>query len=233
MKEKRALVFAPHPDDAEMAMGGAMARLLDDGWEVVLADLTNGEPTPAGSVEKRQAETALASKALGITERLCLGLPNRYLDSRLEYRTVVAETIRKYKPRWLFAPYRPDVHPDHIHASHLVEEARFHAKLTKTDMAHEPHYPEKTIYYYATHLNVHPAPSFVVDVTAQWPRKLEAIKAYQSQFWDNQSDPARRGWIVDHLDAYCRYFGNRIGVPYGEPFFCHELVGLATLDHLL
>ena len=100
-------------------------------------------------------------------------------------------------------------------------------------MAHEPHHPEKVIYYYATHLNVHPNPSFVIDVSAQWEKKLTAIQAYQSQFWLNQKDPARRGWIIDHIEAICRYFGNRISATHAEPFFTHELVGLSKLDDLL
>ena len=232
-EKKSVLVFAPHPDDAELAMGGMIAQLIEDGWEVAVADLTDGEPTPVGSVEIRQKETAVASAALGLTQRSCLNLPNRYLEETLEYRRVIAEAIRKYKPRWLFAPFRPDAHPDHVHAGQLIEDACFTAKLTKTDMAHEPHHPEKIIYYYATHLNVHPNPSFVVDITAQWDKKLAAIGAYQSQFWDNQKDPARRGWIIDHIEAICRYFGNRVGVKYAEPFFTHELVGLENLNGLL
>jgi len=227
------LIFAPHPDDAELAMGGTIIRMLEQGWEVILADVTDGEPTPKGSPQIRAAERDQATRALGIKERICLGLPNRCITATLENRLVLAEVIRKYKPRWLFTTYQPDAHPDHIEVSRLTEEARFTAKLTKTPMAFEPHYPGKIIYYYATHLRVHPQPSFVVDVSDQWQQKLQAVKAYQSQFWDNQPDPDRRGWIVNHLETYCGYFGNRIGVKFAEPFFCHELVGLSTLNHLL
>ncbi len=231
--KKTILIFAPHPDDAELAMGGTIAKFIEDGWDVTLADLTNGEPTPAGSIEIREKETAKASEALGIKQRVNLGLPNRYIEETMENRVILAETIREFKPRWVFATFRPDAHPDHIHASRLIEDARFHAKLTKTDMKHEPHHPEKIIYYYATHLNVHPNPSFVVDITDQWEKKEQAICAYQSQFWDNQKDPARKGWIVDMLKNQASYFGDRIGVKYAEPFFCHELVGLASLNSLL
>jgi len=228
-----ALIFSPHPDDAELGMGGTIVRMLKDDWEVVLVDITNGEPTPCGSVEIRSGESAKASKILGLSKRICLGLPNRYLENNLEYRRVLAETIRQFKPRWIFTVCRPDAHPDHVHAGELTEEARFTAKLTKSEMAFEPHYAEKIIYYYATHLRVHAQPSFVVDVTDQWDRKIEAVKAYQSQFWLNQSDPQKKGWIIDHIASICGYFGNRIGVKYGEPFFCHELVGLTSVNHLL
>ncbi len=230
--QNRALILAAHPDDADLTMSGTIMKLIDDGWDVVIADITNGEPTPAGSVEIRAKETAMAAEALGVKERVCLDLPNRYLTDSLEYRQVVAETIREYAPRWIFSTYRPDAHPDHVHASRLVDDARFHAKLTKTDMAFEPHYAEKIIYFYASHLRVHPNPSFVLDISDYWERKVKAIECFQSQFWLNQPD-ARKGWIIDHLRDISRYFGNRIGVEYGEPFFCHELVGLSGLNSLL
>jgi len=232
MNDKRVMVFPPHPDDGELAMGGTIAKLIAEGWEVIVADMSDGEPTPAGSLEIRAAETAAASKALGVTQRINLGLPNRFFTEDIPSRVKIAEAIRQFKPRWIFGPFRPDAHPDHIHASRLIEDARFHAKLTKTDMKFEPHYPDKLIYFYATHLRVHPNPSFVVDVTPYWEQKIEAAKAYKSQFWDN-NPPERKGWIIDHITAGGRYFGNRIGVAYGEPFFCHELVGLARLDDLL
>ena len=232
MGDKRVMIFPPHPDDGELAMGGTIAKLIDEGWDVVVADMSSGEPTPAGSREIRAAETEKASTALGITRRINLGLPNRFFEENIESRVTIAEAIREYKPRWLFGPFRPDAHPDHIHASRLIEDARFHAKLTKTEMKHDPHHPEKIIYFYATHLRVHPNPSFVVDVTPYWDRKIEAVHAYRSQFWDNQPEE-KQGWILEHVEALCRYFGNRIGVKYGEPFFCHELVGLNDLGSLL
>ena len=230
---KRVLIFAPHPDDAELTMGGTIIKLIAEGWEVVVADLTNGEPTPAGTPEIRAVERRRATEILGIEKRVCLGMPNRYLEDNLEYRRIMAECIREFQPRWLFTTYRPDAHPDHIHGSSLTEDARFTAKLTKTDMAHEPWYPEKIFYSYASHLRVHPQPKLVLDVSDYWEQKLESVRAYQSQFWDNQVDESRKGWIIDLLNVIGRYFGLMIGVKYGEPFFCHELVGLKNLDSVL
>ncbi|KPK77603.1 MAG: hypothetical protein AMJ79_02615 [Phycisphaerae bacterium SM23_30] len=230
---KRVLVFSPHPDDAEIAMGGVMARLLDEGWEVFVVDITNGEPTPAGSEEIRAAETQEASKALGIRDRICLGLPNRFLAAKHEYRRRLAQAIRQYRPRWLFTAFLPDAHPDHTYASRLTEEARFVAKFTKTDLDFEAHYPEKIFYYYCSHLPIHPQPRLVVDVTEQWDRKIKAVSAYQSQFWLNQKDPKRKGWIIEQINVVGRYFGSRIGVKYAEPFYCHELVGISKMSCLL
>ena len=230
---RRVLIFSPHPDDAELSMGGAIARLVDEGWEVILADMTNGEPTPAGSVQIRAAEAKKAGEILGVNKRLCLDLPNRYVENTLANRRVVAETIREYRPRWLFTAALPDAHPDHIHTNELVVDARFEAKLTKTDMPFEPHYPKKIIYFFASHLRQHIQPSFVLDISQQWQRKIEAVRAYASQFALNQNEPAPKDWIVDHLASICQYFGLRIGVEYAEPFFCHELVGLSSLASLM
>jgi len=229
----RILIFSPHPDDAEIGMGGTIARLLDHGWEVVVADVTNGEPTPSGSVEIRAAETKKATQVLGLSKRFCLDLPNRYLENNLDNRRLLAQTIRQHKPRWLFTVTLPDAHPDHIYTHQLVTDARFMAKLTKTDMSFEPHYPERIFHFYASHLRTHEDPSFIVDVTNQWDRKIAAIEAYQSQFWLNQTDPAKKGWIIDHVTAMCRYFGNLIGVKYAEPFFCTEPLGLTNLNAIL
>ena len=229
----RILIFSPHPDDAEIGMGGTIARLLDNGWEVIIADVTNGEPTPAGSDEIRAAETRKATQILGLTQRLCLNLPNRYIENNLDNRRTLAQAIRQFKPRWLFTVTLPDAHPDHIHTNALVTDARFTAKLTKTDMPFEPHYPEKIFYFFASHLRSHQEPSFVVDVSEQWDRKVAAIEAYQSQFWLNQSDPAQKGWIIDYITTMCRYFGNLVGVKYAEPFFCPQPVGLNNLNAIL
>ncbi len=233
MNNRRLMIFAPHPDDAEIAMGGTIARLIDQGWEIILADLTNGEPTPHGSPEIRAAESAQASRILGIKERFCLDMPNRYLENNLQNRKIVAEAIRQYKPHWLFTIAQPDAHPDHIHANQLIMDARFAAKLSKTDMKGEPHYPKKIIYFYASHLRQHIQPSFVIDITDYWDRKIAAIKAYQSQFQLNQNEPDEKDWIVDHIGSICRYFGRCIGTQYAEPFFCHELIGLSNLEGLI
>ena len=140
---REALIVAPHPDDAELAMGGTIAKMLNVGWKVVIADLTDGEPTPFGTKEKREQETQEADRILGITKRLCLDMPNRSLRATLENRRKLAEVIRLYTPDIIFAPAMPDYHPDHIAAAELAHAARFEAKLHKTDLAGEPHWTPK------------------------------------------------------------------------------------------
>ena len=121
------LVVAPHPDDAELGMGGTIALMLSKGLRVGVLDLTDGEPTPLGSVETRARETAAASAVLGIPWRENLGLPNRRLRATLAARGQLAGVIRRTRPRWLFAPHWVDAHPDHTAATRLVEAARFWA----------------------------------------------------------------------------------------------------------
>src|SRR4051794_8659534 len=100
-----ALVVAPHPDDAELGMGGTIVRLIGQGWKVGILDLTSGEPTPLGSPEIRARETAGATAALGLSWRKNLGLPNRSLEPTLLHRRSLAAAFREARPPLLFAPY--------------------------------------------------------------------------------------------------------------------------------
>lgn len=131
---KIALIVAPHPDDAELAMGGAIAKMITTGWSVCIVDLTDGEPTPFGSKQIRTKETQRASDILGIKKRICLDMPNRNLEPILQNRRKLAEVIRLNRPDILFAPAMPDWHPDHKAALELTEAARFEAKYHKTDL---------------------------------------------------------------------------------------------------
>lgn len=225
------LVIAPHPDDAELGMGGAIVKMLADGWRVGVLDLTSGEPTPHGSLEIRAAETAAATKALGLPWRENLGLPNRSLEPTLENRAKLAGVIRQQRPRWLFAPYWEDAHPDHTAATKLVDDARFWAKLTKTDMPGEPHHPERIYNYYCVHLKQAANPAFVLDISAEWEQKLASIQAYQSQFVTGR--PTEPPTFLDKLRDEAAYWGKTIGVAYGEPFNCREPIGMSGLATLV
>jgi len=220
------LVVAPHPDDAELGMGGTIARLLAAGKRVAVLDLTSGEPTPFGAPAKRRRETAASNAALGLSTRLNLGLPNRTLEATLAARVKVAEVYRTLRPRVLFIPYWRDAHPDHLAASRLATEARFHAKLTKTGMKGEPHYPARVIYYYCTHLRTHDDVAFVVDVSEEFPTKVRAMECYKSQFFEHRG--AEAGAVLSHVTDANRYWGRQINRLYGEPFAVQETLGLAT-----
>ena len=225
------LVIAPHPDDAELGAGGAILQMKSEGLRVGILDLTDGEPTPHGSLETRAAETSAASDILGIDWRENLGLPNRRLEATLEARHRLAGVIRGVRPRWLLAPYWVDAHPDHVAATELVEAARFWAKLTKSDLPGEPCHPERIYNYYCVHLKMVAQPAFILDISPFWQQKLAAIACYHSQFIQGRSqDPPT---FLDRLRDEAAYWGKTIGVPYGEPFTCREPIGLGSMQSLV
>lgn len=235
-----ALVIAPHPDDAELGMAGGILKMQTEGLRVGVLDLTSGEPTPHGSPEIRAAETAAATEVLGLAWRENLGLPNRSLEPTLENRAKLAGVIRQQRPRWLFAPYWVDAHPDHIAATKLVEDARFWAKLTKTkgtkfDLPGEPHHPQRIYNYYCVHLKQAPQPAFVLDISDVWETKLASIRAYESQFItgrDAPSDSTQPPTFIDQLTTEAAYWGKTIGRAYGEPYACREPLGLGGFGDL-
>ncbi len=225
------LVIAPHPDDAELGMAGAILKFKADGFSIGVLDLTDGEPTPQGSLEIRARETAAATAVLGLDWRGNLGLPNRSLQPTLEARAKLAGVIRQLRPKWLFAPYWVDAHPDHVAAIELIEAARFWSKLTKTDMPGEPHHPSRIYYYYCVHLRVVEKPALVLDISDFWERKLAAISCYQSQFVAGRSTASPT--LLDRLRDQAAFWGWSIGTRYGEPFASREAVGLSSLRDLV
>jgi bacillithiol biosynthesis deacetylase BshB1 len=219
-----ALVVAPHPDDAELGMAGTILKMQADGLKVGILDLTDGEPTPHGSPALRAKETAAASAVLGNPWRENLGLPNRKLEATLEARAKLATVFRRVRPRWLFAPYWVDAHPDHVAATQLVEAARFWSKLTKTDMSGEPFHPERIFYYWCVHLRVIAVPAFVVDISDFWEQKRKSVECYQSQFITGR--PTKLPTAIDRLRDQAAYWGWSISTRYGEPFFLREPLGV-------
>lgn len=208
-------------------MGGTIARFVEQGHDVLLADMTDGEPTPYGDPVTRAAEAAEAARILGV-RRVAIGLPNRTVEHTIAARHRVAGVIRKHRADILFTPYFQDAHPDHLATTRIVEDARFDAKLTKIDLPGEPIYPRWLFYYYCTHLRWVADPTFLVDVTGYEARKREAIVAYRTQF----VLPERNRRVVEWIDAANRYFGSRIGTEAAEPFFTKEPIGLTSLESL-
>jgi len=224
------LVVAPHPDDAELGMAGAILQYKADGYRVGVLDLTSGEPTPHGSLELRVQETAAATKILGLDWRGNLGLPNRSLQPTLEARHQLASAFRQLKPKLLFAPYWVDSHPDHVAAVELIEAARFWSKLSKTDLAGDPHHPPRILYYFCVHLRQVVSPAFVLDISASWPQKLAAIQCYQSQFVTGR--PTQSPTFLDQLRDQAAFWGWSIGASHGEPFASREPIGWRSLRDL-
>ncbi|MCA9123844.1 MAG: bacillithiol biosynthesis deacetylase BshB1 [Planctomycetaceae bacterium] len=224
------LVVAPHPDDAELGMGGAILKFKEEGRSVGVLDLTDGEPTPFGSPATRAAETEAATAVLGLDWRENLGLRNRYVEPTLEARKQVAEVFRRVRPRWIFAPYWTDAHPDHVAATQIVEAARFWSKLSKSDMSGDPFHPERIYNYYCVHLKMAAQPAFVLDISDQWDDKLKAIECYQSQFVIGR--PRVSPTFLEQLRDEAAYWGKTIGTRFGEPFHCREPIGMTSMGNL-
>ncbi|MBI1336316.1 MAG: bacillithiol biosynthesis deacetylase BshB1 [Phycisphaera sp.] len=222
------LVVGPHPDDQELGMGGTVIKLARQGHNILLLDMTNGEPTPHGSPELREKEWTKAAQILGVRRRL-LGLTNREVQHTLDARHAVAGVIREHQASIVFLPFPEDAHPDHRATTRIVEDARFDAKLTRINLPGEPIYPKWLIYYYCTHLRHVAAPSFCVDISAQMDDKERAILAYETQF----VIPDKNRRVVEWLRQMNGYMGSRIGTQYAEPFYLKEPMGLASLDSLV
>lgn len=200
--------------------------MVRQGHRVHLVDMTNGEPTPLGSVEARARESAAAAKVLGV-ERTLVGLPNRQVVHDVASRHKLAAVIRKHKADWLFVPYPVDAHPDHVAVTRIAEDARFDAKLTKTDIPGEPCYPKRIIYYFCTHLRMNFTPNFCVDISDVVEQKIEAMNCYATQFGGQMN------FVPDMVKTINGYFGSRIGTKYAEPFFTYEMLGFGGLDQLV
>lgn len=210
------LIIGAHPDDAEIGLGGTIARWTDQGLTVGIVDLTDGEPTPNGTREQRLAEAQRAAKVLGVSQRILLDFPNRYLMDTVEVRMALAEVIRVHRPRLLFGPLGLDQHPDHVAAAAVARHARFYAKLTKTEMAGEPYYPPVLLQFATSHLRKVFEPRAIVDIGEALERKLEAVLTYRTQF------AGREDRVRDTLTSTARFYGVRIGVSHGEPIFSPE-----------
>jgi len=222
------LVVGPHPDDQELGMGGTIALLAEQEHDVLLLDMTNGEPTPHGSPQQREKEWTEAAKILNVPHRL-IDLPNRRVEHTLHARHLVAGVMREHQAEIVFLPFPEDAHPDHRATTRIVEDARFDAKLTRIDLPGEPIYPRWMIYYYCTHLRHVADPGFCIDISRTMQTKEKALLAYETQF----VIPERNRKVVEWLRHFNAYMGSRIGTAFAEPFHMKEPLGLTGLDGLV
>ena len=223
------ICIGAHPDDVEIGMGGTVAKMVAQGLDVVMVDLTDGEPTPHGTHDIRVREATAAAESLGVRSRVLMPLVNRELMDTVSARTMLAEIIREHRPRVLFAPYPLDAHPDHIAASAIVEAARFYSKFVKTEMAGEPHFPARVYHYFAVHLRLLAKPSFVVDVSDTLEAKAAALACYGSQFGPETANGSVLKWVT----GQARVWGDLIGCDGGEPFFSREEIGIRDIRDLV
>ncbi|KAB2909281.1 MAG: bacillithiol biosynthesis deacetylase BshB1 [Ignavibacteriales bacterium] len=225
-----ALIFAAHPDDAELGMGGTIAKMTANGLKVGIIDLTAGELGTRGSAEIRKHEAINASVVLKIAARENFHLPDGDVTPIRENYMKLVHAIRKYRPNVIFAPYFNDRHPDHIEASHLAKKAYFFSGVGKV-ITYEnkkpqvPYRPQALYYFMQTYEF---EPSFIVDISDYFAQKMEAMKAFSSQFYDPKSkEPetfiSQKGFM-EFIEARARVYGFRIGKTYGEGFLTEEAV---------
>jgi len=179
MPDVDVMAFGAHPDDIELGCGGTLIKLVDQGHSVVMVDMSCGEMSTRGTVEIRKDEAAAAARIIGAAARENLALPDGQIRASEEAKRRVAQVIRQYRPQMVLAPYYEDRHPDHVHTSHAVYEGAFVAGLTRYDTGQQPHRPTRFVYYMGWYEF---SPTFVVDITDQYDRKMEAIYAYSTQF---------------------------------------------------
>ena len=216
------LAIAAHPDDVEQTCGGTLLRMAEAGYRTGIVDLTAGDMGTRGSPEIRIAESADAAKILRVAHRENLHFPDARLENSLAGRMTLAQRLRELRPRTVILPYWEGRHPDHYRTAELGYEACFLAGLRKIDQYTEPHRPYKIVY---SSLYANVTPSFVVDVTQQFERRMESLLAYRSQYGEVSEGASvfpDEPEIRDRLSATARFYGNLIGVKYGEPFVVRE-----------
>lgn len=222
------LAFGAHPDDVEIGAAGALALEARRGRRVGIVDLTRAELSSNGSPERRQEEADRAARIIGLAFRANLELPDRGITGGAEQLRLVVETIRRYRPWLVLAPYWQDRHPDHEAASKLVSEACFSAGLRRLDTGQEPFRPARVIYYFLHHDE---KPSFLVDVSETYEIKLAALAAYGSQFGTGGAGKQEitvatvlNSGFIDRIVCRDRYFGTLAGCRYAEGFLSREPV---------
>jgi len=223
------LAIAAHPDDVEQTCGGTLIRMAESGYRTGVLDLTAGDMGTRGTPEERLAESEQAAKHMMLAWRGNLRMPDARLENSLPARMTLAVKIREVKPRVVILPYWQARHPDHYRAGELGYEACFLAGLRKLDPYSEPHRPFK-ILYSSVYADV--KPSFIVDITSQFERRMSALFSYASQFGAAEQGselfPAEQE-IRDRLGAIARFYGNLIGVRYGEPFVVKEAIEIGDI----
>ncbi|MEN6536460.1 MAG: bacillithiol biosynthesis deacetylase BshB1 [Bryobacteraceae bacterium] len=216
------VAIAAHPDDVEQTCGGTLIRMAEMGYRTGVLDLTAGEMGTRGTPGIRIQESETAAQHMLLTWRGNLRMPDARLENALAARMTVAAKIRELRPRVVILPYWQGRHPDHYRASEIGYEACFLAGLRKIDPQSEPHRPQK-ILYASSYANV--TPSFVVDISAQFERRMSALLSYRSQYGESGAGTdlfPDEPEIRERLAAVARFYGNLIGVRYGEPFVVKE-----------
>jgi bacillithiol biosynthesis deacetylase BshB1 len=223
------LAIFSHPDDAELTMAGTLIKLKSLGHRVGVADLTRGEMGTRGTPETRAKEAFDAARVMGLDARINLELPDGHLTVNEESRQAVVRAIRQYQPRVLFTSHWDDPHPDHAATARIVREAARLATMRNYDRETGQQSLKMPAVAHAVYSRL-VLPSFIVDVSEFAERKMDAIRAYASQFYSPESkEPttriAAKGFLRE-IEDRTRYYGSLIGVEAGEPFYVREALNV-------
>ncbi len=218
------LAIAAHPDDVEQTCGGTLIRMAELGYRNGVLDLTAGDMGSRGTPALRIKESETAAQHLLLAWRQNLRWPDARLENTISARMTLSGVIRRIRPRVVILPYWSGRHPDHYRTCEIGYEACFLAGLSRLEEDTPPHRPSKILY---SSLYANTTPSFVVDISRQFERRMAALLSYTSQYGDAEtaSDlfPAHSE-VEDRLAAIARFYGNLIGVKYGEPFVVKESI---------
>jgi len=228
------LLFGAHPDDVEWGAGGIALLLQDSAISFAIVDLTNGEMGSRGTLEQRQVEAVAAAEFLGANGRESLNLPDCGLVDTPGNRRLIASAIRRHRPKLVMAPYWEDRHPDHAAAGLMVRNSQLYCALTKLDDPNPPHKPGAFLFY---PLHQFEQPSFIVDTTTVFQRKLELMRIHRSQF----EKTAEEFGVIAHgvgdylfgLESRDRYYGSLIGARHGEALVSDRPLRLSGLGDVL
>ena len=233
------LVFAAHPDDAELGCGGTIASHVAQGSKVGIVDFTKGEMGTRGTPEIRIEEAEESAGILGVHARENLGFEDVYFQNDKDHQLEVARIIRKYQPKIILANAVYDRHPDHGKAADVVKGGWFLAGLSKVEthldgQKQAPWRPE-VVYHYIQSVSINP--DFVVDITAHWDTKIKAIMAFKSQFFDPKSSEPETyvssPTFMKMIESRAVDLGHSIGAEYGEGFTVNRNIGISNLENLL
>jgi bacillithiol biosynthesis deacetylase BshB1 len=229
------LVLAAHPDDAELGCGGTIIKHIRAGRKVGIVDLTQGELGTRGTAQTRKQEAADSAKIMGLAVRENLNLPDGFFENSREHQLAVVSAIRKYQPDIVLANALYDRHPDHGRGSDLAFEACFLSGLikaeTELDGAKQAAWRPSAVYHYIQSQFI--TPHFIVDISDHWEQKLQAIRAFKTQFHDPSSkepetyisNPA----FLKMLESRAIELGHAVGVKYGEGFVSRRWIGVKSL----
>jgi bacillithiol biosynthesis deacetylase BshB1 len=218
------LAIAAHRDDVELTCSGTLLRAVDAGYRAGVLDLTAGEGGTRGSAELRAKEAEAAGRVMGLAERRNAGLPDAHLANDEASRRIVVDHLRYFRPRVVILPFAVGRHPDHRVASELGRDACFLSGLARYEAPGAPHRPHKILYALAYREDP-VKPTFVVDVSAQFERKMAAIRCYASQFEGAKAAgeifPTGQD-LYSLVETQNAHYGSLIRCQYGEPFFTAE-----------